>query len=356
MTETDVKAHFSIGSRLIGPGQPAYLIAEVAQAHNGSIDKAHEFIDAASEAGADAVKFQTHIAAAESTLDEPFRVPLEGGDKTRFDYWKRMEFSPPDWSTLADHARQKGLDFLSSAFSQEAIDLLSRLEVPAWKIASGETGNQVMLESMMATGKPFLISTGMSPWTEIDGVVATMHRYGAEFALLQCTSQYPTPLENIGLEIIGQYKHRYNSPAGLSDHSGSVYPSLAAVARGADIIEMHLTLSRDDPGPDTSSSLTVSEMRLVADARNALAVIDANPVDKDRLGEDLQGMRDLFTRSIAPSRPLAKGTVLEADMLGLKKPGTGIPPGELEALVGKTLKGDVSPDRLLKRDDIDGET
>lgn len=356
MNTTEDNAYFTIGGHQIGPGHPAYLIAEVAQAHDGSIDKAHTYIDAAQEAGADAVKFQTHIAAAESTLDEPFRVAMEGGDKTRFDYWKRMEFTDAQWSALADHAKQSGLDFLSSAFSIEAIELLNRLNVPAWKIASGETDNTLALDAMMATGKPFLISTGMSLWTEIDAIVASMHRYQAPFALLQCTSQYPTPLENIGLEIISQYRHRYACPAGLSDHSGTVFASLAALARGANIIEAHLTLSRDETGPDTTSSLTIPEMRLVADARHAFTVMDANPVDKDQLGEQLKDMRDLFTRSIAPSRALPKGTVLEAGMLSLKKPGTGLPPPELENLIGKTLKRDVSPDRLLKRDDINDET
>ena len=136
---------FEIGSKRIGGGAPAYLIAEIAQAHDGSLGFAHQFIDAAADAGADAIKFQTHFANEESTLDEPFRIKFSKQDETRFDYWKRMEFTDEQWAGLADHAKEKKLDFLSSAFSMRAVELLERLGMPAWKIASGEVVSSDLL-------------------------------------------------------------------------------------------------------------------------------------------------------------------------------------------------------------------
>ena len=169
----------------MGGDAPAYLIAEVAQAHDGSLGTAHVFIDAAAEAGADAVKFQTHIAAAESTRDEPFRVKFSDQDSTRLDYWGRMEFSPEHWAGLACHARERGLHFLSSAFSLEAVELLRNLDVPAWRIASGEVSSDALIDAICADAKPVLLSTGMSPWADIDLAVARVREAGAPVAVLQ---------------------------------------------------------------------------------------------------------------------------------------------------------------------------
>lgn len=344
---------FSVGSRHIGPGQPAFLVAEVAQAHDGSLGLAHAFVDAAADAGADAIKFQTHIASGESTVEEPFRVRFSRQDATRYQYWKRMEFSPDGWRSLAEHARERGLEFLSSPFSMEAFDLLASLGVPAWKVASGEVGSEAMLEAMIRSGKPLLLSTGMSPWNEIDRIVGRIRDAGSPFALLQCTTRYPTPLEQTGLNVIPDFRRRYGCAAGLSDHSGTVYPALAALARGCDVLELHLTLDRRMFGPDVSSSLTVEEFRLVSRARDAFGAMDRHPVDKDAMALELASMRDLFMRSAAPTRALPAGTVLTADMIAAKKPGTGIPASRIPSLVGRKLRREVSPERLLREEDFE---
>jgi N,N'-diacetyllegionaminate synthase len=344
---------FSIGGKTVGPGSPAFLVAEIAQAHDGSLGLAHAFIDAAAEAGADAIKFQTHIAAGESTVDEPFRVRFSRQDATRYQYWKRMEFSAEGWRGLAEHASEKGLAFLSSPFSVEALELLESLQVPAWKVASGELGSDAMLDAMLRTAKPMIVSTGMSPWKEIDRVAEQVGRAGAALCLLQCTTRYPTPLEATGLNVIEELRRRYGCAAGLSDHSGTVYPALAAIARGANLIELHLTLDRRMFGPDVSSSLTVEEFRTVSKARDAFRRMDEHPVDKDAVAAELAGMRELFMRSAAPTRPLKAGTVLTADMLAAKKPGTGIPASRIPSLVGRKLRREVLPDRLLKEDDFE---
>jgi N,N'-diacetyllegionaminate synthase len=334
---------FAISGRPVGGAAPTYLIAEVAQAHDGSLGTAQAFIDAAADAGADAVKFQTHIAAAESTRDEPFRVKFSDQDSTRLEYWRRMEFSPEHWAGLAGHARARDLHFLSSAFSLEAVELLRNLDVPAWKVASGE---------VCSDGRPVLLSTGMSPWADIDLAVARIRQAGAPVAVLQCVSRYPTPLADVALNVIDEMRARYDSPAGLSDHSGQPWPALAAISRGAAIIELHITLSDRMFGPDVPSSLTVEQFRMVADLRDAVAVMDAHPGDKDAVAEELSDMRAMFGRSLAPKTNLRAGTLITEDMLVAKKPATGIPVGDSEAVIGRILVRDVPSDRLIAWDDL----
>lgn len=339
----------------VGPGHPAFIIAEVAMAHDGSLGFAHSFIDAAASAGVDAIKFQTHIADAESTLDEPFRVKFSRQDDTRYGYWKRLEFTAEQWAGLADHARDKGLCFLSSAFSPAAVQLLDRIGVPAWKVGSGEFRSRDLLDAMIRTGKPLLYSTGMAAWSEIDEGIEHFRARGASFGLFQCTSKYPTALTEVGLNVLAEMQQRYHCPVGLSDHSGTVWPALAAMARGVHMIEAHITFDRMMFGPDVPASLTVAEFRMLAEAKRAFATMDANPVDKDRMAEELSRMRALFTKSLAPVRPLAAGTVLTADMLTSKKPGTGIPAAELAAVVGRRLARSVTPDHVLTFEDLDAQ-
>ena len=234
-TPVCLRPYIKIAGRKVGGGAPAYLVAEVAQAHDGSLGLAHRFIDAAKDAGADAVKFQTHFADEESTLDEPFRVKFSKQDETRFAYWKRMEFTDEQWAGLVGHAHEIGIGFLSSAFSQGSVDLLERLGIPAWKVASGEIVSEALVDRMVATGKPILISTGMSRYAEIEAALARVKKGRAPVAILQCTSRYPTPLEEVGLNVIGEMRARFACPVGLSDHSGVVFPSIFAIAKGADI-------------------------------------------------------------------------------------------------------------------------
>ena len=344
---------FSVGDKSIGPGAPAFVIAEIAQAHDGSLGLAHAFIDAAAECGADAVKFQTHIAREESTLDEPFRVKFSRQDETRFAYWKRMEFTREQWSELAIHAEGKGLVFLSSPFSLAAVAMLADIGMAAWKIASGELGSLALQEAMIATGAPLLVSSGMSSWSEIDELAKKLTHCGSHFAVLQCTSQYPTPLSDVGLNVIDEMRQRYGRPVGLSDHSGLVFPALAAMARGANVVELHLTLDRRMFGPDVPASLTVPELRLVCEARDAIFTMDSHPVDKNEMADKLVALRDMFQRSLALREAYGAGTVLTAEMLAVKKPGTGIPEGRLQDVIGRKLAKPVDPERLLAWSDLE---
>jgi N,N'-diacetyllegionaminate synthase len=192
------------------------LVAEVAQAHDGSLGTAHAFIDLVAEAGFDAIKFQTHFAHAESTLDEPFRVAFSRQDPDRYSYWKRMEFLPQQWRGLHEHAQERGLLFMSTPFSLDAFELLEELNVPVWKLGSGEFRSWELVNAMMQTGKPILLSTGMSTWMEIEELVRRIQVNGNELVLMQCTSRYPTPLENVGLNVLPMFRERFDCAVGLS--------------------------------------------------------------------------------------------------------------------------------------------
>ncbi|MDC0229385.1 N-acetylneuraminate synthase family protein [Deltaproteobacteria bacterium] len=313
---------------------------------------AHAYIDAAAEARADAVKFQTHIASEESTLDEHFRVKFALQDDTRFDYWKRMEFSPEQWAGLAQHAKDKGLIFLSSAFSIEAVKLLDKLDIPAWKLGSGEFRSMEMLSEMIKTGKPIIYSTGMSSWQEIDSITKTLATKKYPFVLLQCTSQYPVSSKSVGLNVLDELRSRYLCPVGLSDHTGKVFAPLAAMVLGANMVEVHITFDKRMFGPDVQASLTVDQLALIADARDEFHVMKTHPVDKEQMAEHLKSMRDLFSKSVAPARSLNKGEILTEELLVPRKPGTGIPYTEKNQLVGRQLIKDVMPNRLLRWEDI----
>ena len=341
----------SIGNRPVGSGYPAFVIAEVAQAHDGSVGMAHSFIDGAADAGADAIKFQTHVAVSESTLDEPWRVAFSKQDKTRFEYWKRMEFTREQWAGLAEHAAKRNIIFLSSAFSLQAVEMLDALGMPAWKIASGEVASTPLFEAMLKSGRPFLVSTGMSPWAEVESIAATL-RGRVPYAFFQCTTKYPTPLEDVGLNVIAEMRRRLGCPAGLSDHSGNAYVPMAAIAQGADLVEVHMTFDRRMFGPDTIASVTVAELEMICRMRDVFSKLAAHPVDKNEMAERLGATRKLFTKSIGLSRRLESGTILTEDVLTLKKPGTGIPATELPRVIGRKLKRAVEPERLLTMEDL----
>jgi len=343
----------SINNHQIGNGNKAFIIAEVAQAHDGSLGNAHAYIDAVAEARADAIKFQTHIAEEESTFDESFRVDIGYQDKTRYDYWKRMGFTEVQWKGLVEHSREKGLVFLSSPFSVKAVEMLSKIDMPAWKVGSGEIYTPDLMSAIIDTKAPVILSTGMCDYGEVNNITKMLRQKGVQFALLQCTSRYPVSLEEVGLNVIEEYRSRFKCPVGLSDHSGSVYPSLTAMARNADLIEVHVVMDRKLYGFDVAASITIDELAMLIKARDAIYLMDQNPVNKDNSAAGMADMKLLFSKSVAPSRALSKGTVLTKDMLMLKKPGSGIKSHEREGLIGRRLRKNVSPERLLKWDDIE---
>jgi len=328
------------------------IVAEVAQGHDGSLGMAHAFIDAIANAGADAVKFQTHIASAESTPGEPWRIKFSDQDSTRYDYWKRMEFTEEQWFGLKRHVDERGLIFLSSPFSSEAVDLLRRAGVAVWKIPSGETSNIPMLDQMLATGLPIILSTGMSPLTEIDAAVERIKARGVPQVILQCTTAYPCPPEKVGINLIPFFRDRYGCAVGLSDHSGTIYPGLAAATLGIQVLEVHVTFSREMFGPDVPASITTTELRQLVEGIRFIEKMMSNPVDKDVMALDAKELRDAFTKSIVARINLEAGTILGKDDLTLKKPGTGIPAARLPEIIGRRLKRPVPADTVISEEDL----
>ena len=344
----------SLNGRLIGSGEPCFIIAEVGQAHDGSLGMAHSYIDVAADIGVDAIKFQTHIASSESTLNEQFRVNFSLQDSTRFSYWMRMEFSPEQWAGLAEHARKRGLIFLSSAFSLQAVDMLKNIGMPAWKIGSGELSNERLLRAICSTGQPVLLSTGMSDYASVEKAVNFVKAQGVDICLFQCTSSYPVALSNIGLNVMTDLGQKFSCPVGLSDHSGSIYPALAAMVLDASLIEAHIVFDRRMFGPDASSSLMPDEFLCLTKARDAIHEMKSSQVNKDAMACGLSEMRSLFGKSISLVSDMPRGTVISSDMLTLKKPGNGISEEHMVSLIGRTLKRDVSSEYLLTWGDIDG--
>lgn len=327
-------------------------MGEVGNAHDGSLNTAHAYINVIAKSGAHAVKFQTHIAAAESSPGEPFRVQFSYADATRYDYWKRLEFTATQWKGLKDHAEQAGLVFLSSPFSPEAVDLLQGLGIAAWKVASGEINNLPMLERMARTKKPLLISTGMGYMDEIDQAVEICRTQAAPYLIFHCTTAYPVPPEKAGLNVIGELIQRYGCPVGYSDHSGDIVAGLAAAVLGISALEVHVTFSRECFGPDVPASLTPPELAQLAQGLKVVRTMTDNPVRKDELTRQLEPMRKLFCKSIVYARDLAAGTTLRAEHLGGRKPGDGVPVAQIPRLVGRRLKSAVAQGQPLSMDHL----
>ena len=347
---------FNIGDRAVGPGHGCLVVGEVAQTHDGSLGSAHAFIDAIAKGGADAVKFQTHIAAAESTPSEPWRVKFSPQDDTRFDYWKRMEFTEEQWVGLAAHAKELSLIFLSSPFSTEAVELLDRVGMAAWKVASGEVSNLQMLGYMVATGNPIILSSGMSDLGELGRAVDFVKERGVPVSVLQCTTAYPCPPEKIGLNLIPEFRNRYDCPVGLSDHSGTIFAGLAGAALGIDILEVHVTLSREMFGPDVAASVTTAELAQLVQGIRFIEATAANPVDKDEMALEMETLRRTFGKSIVSRVDLAAGTVLEESFLTSKKPGSGLPVDRMPDIIGLRLSRDVTAGHFLREEDLEKAT
>lgn len=344
---------FPIGKRIIGDQHPAFIVVDVAQSHDGSLGMAHAFVDVIARSGADAVKFQTHIAEAESTSEEPFRIKFTMQDKTRYDYWKRMEFTYDQWQGLADHAREKQLEFLSSPFSIEAAILLENIGVPAWKIGSGEVQNEYLLKFLLKSGKPILISSGMCSWSELDTAVARIKDAGVSCMIYQCTSLYPCPPEKVGLGLIDVMRKRYGVPVGLSDHSGMFCFGISAVVLRAASVEVHVTMSRDSFGPDVAASLVPEDLCQMVKCIRAVESSLKAQYDKDLNAASMTEMRKMFGHGIVTRIPLRKGDIVTIDKLTVKKPAKGLQPSDMEKVVGLRAVRDLPEDYFLTLDDLE---
>tara|TARA_B100000427_G_scaffold74137_1_gene60181 strand:+ start:818 stop:1837 length:1020 start_codon:yes stop_codon:yes gene_type:complete len=329
-----------------------FIIAEIAQAHDGSLGIAHSFIDAAKECGADAVKFQTHISEIESSSDEPFRIPFSYKDKTRQDYWKRTAFSNQEWHQLKNHCDDINIEFLSSPFSIAAIKLLESIGMKQYKIASGEISNNLLIDTIAKLKKPMILSSGLSTINDIQKCINRIEKYHKKYSVLQCTSEYPTLEKHIGLNVLHEFKETFNCPVGLSDHSGTPEPALAAVSLGATIIECHLTFDKAMFGPDAIASLNCKSFKKMVSSIRKIETYLNNPIDKTKSTNTK--LQTIFGKSITNNQALKKGTQIKASHLDTKKPANkGISCENYEKILGKTLNKDLKEFSFIQESDLD---
>jgi len=327
------------------------IIAEIAQAHDGSLEMAHKYIEAVSKTKVNVIKFQTHIADAESSMHEPFRIQFSNRDKTRLDYWKRMEFSLAEWKEIKQHCDKVGLEFMSSPFSNAAVDLLEEVGVKRYKVGSGEVNNLVLLEKIAQTGKPVIISSGMSSLEELDSTVAFLKARKVDFSILQCTTAYPTQPENYGLNVIQELKNRYEVKIGYSDHSAKIETCIAATVLGAEILEFHVILDKKSTGPDAKSSLTIAETAKLVKAVRNIELALQHPVHKNN-NAAFQPLKNIFEKSLAINKVLPKGHILTFEDLETKKPkGYGIDASRFQEVIGKVLVKDMKQWDFLNEED-----
>lgn len=327
-----------------------FIIAEVGSVHDGSFGNAGRLIDLAADLGADCVKFQTHIAAAETTRNAPMPPYFKG--EPRFEYFERTGFRIDQWKQLKAHAEKRGMQFLSSPFSIEAVELLEEIGVDQYKIPSGEVTNIPMLDVIAQTGKPVLLSSGMSDWKELDAAVATILKRHNKLSPMQCTSAYPCANERVGLNVISEMKARWGLPVGYSDHTHDNHAAFAAVALGATSVEKHLTFSKAMYGSDAPHSAEPDQFADLVDGLRAINEMLNNNVDKDDLAP-YRSMKQIFEKSVVAVRDIKAGTKLENGMLAVKKPGDGIPAAKLADVIGRVAKVDLAADSLLRGDDLD---
>lgn len=318
-----------------------FIIAEIAQAHDGSLGLLHSYIDALAETGVDAVKFQTHIAEAESSEFEQFRVPFSYVDKTRYDYWKRMEFTPEQWEGIKEHCERKGLEFISSPFSIAAVELLEKLNVKRYKIGSGEVSNTLLLDRIAQTKKPTILSSGMSDYAELDQAVTSFQKQNIEYSILQCTTAYPTVPAQWGLSEITALKKRYQVPIGFSDHSGDIFACLAATSLGAEILEFHAVFDRRMFGPDAKASLEINEIKTLVKGVHQIRESLQTQVEKNDI-EKYKELKTMFGKSLCVNKNIKAGEMISIQDLESKKPGNkGIPASRYQEILGKKTKVDL---------------
>ena len=333
-----------------------FIIAEIGQAHDGSLGILHSYIDTLSNTGIDAIKFQTHIAQAESSEYEPFRVKFSYEDDTRYDYWKRMEFTLSQWKEIKQHCDDVGLEFMSSPFSNMAVDWLEEIGMKRYKIGSGEVSNFLMLEKIAKTKKDIILSSGMSSFSELDDTINFLKTFGynkENLAVLQCTTKYPTQAQDIGLNVLRELKDRYDLKVGLSDHSSSIIPSLSAVSLGVEILEFHAVFDKNIFGPDSKSSLTIDEIKTLVEGVRFIETSLEHKIDKSD-NSNFKELKNIFEKSLALNKDMKKGDVITFEDLEAKKPANyGISAKEYKSIVGKKLKKDIKKWDFLKEDNID---
>ena len=343
-----------IAGRKIGPGHPCFVIAEAGVNHNGSLDLAFKLVDTAAEAGANAVKFQTFNAESVVSPEAPkahYQEVNTGFDESQLDMVRRLELTASQHRALQAHCRGRRILFLSTPFDEKSVDLLKEMRVPALKVASGEISNLDFLGCIAKQGLPVILSTGMSTMNEVDAAISVLRAHGLQsLALLHCVSNYPAASADCNLAAMDAMRSAFQLPVGWSDHSLGIHMSLAAVARGADIIEKHFTLDRGFPGPDHAASLDPTELgALVREIRDVELSIGTGVKVRQAVEENTAAVA---RRSIHAVRAIVAGHRITREDLVMLRPGTGIPASQLDKVVGRMTRRDVQAGSALSDADL----
>jgi N-acetylneuraminate synthase/N,N'-diacetyllegionaminate synthase len=343
-----------VGDRRIGAGSPCFVIAEAGINHNGDPNLAACLIDVAAEAGADAVKFQTFRAISVIAPTAPkaaYQLRTTAPEESQLEMVRKCELSDDSFRALAAHCRDRGLLFLSTPFDATSVDFLLTLHVPAIKIASGEVTNFPLLRHIGRTGKPLLLSTGMSDLDEVAAAVAELRRAGGrELALLHCVSNYPAAARDANLRAMRTMAKAFAVPVGYSDHTRGFEVAFAGVALGAAIIEKHFTLDRRLPGPDHPASLEPAELKeLIAGIRRIEAAL-GDGVKAAQPSED--DTRRVARRSLYWARAMKGGEIVAAGDLVALRPADGVSPVEIDRIVGQCLSRDRRPGERFAWSDL----
>ena len=345
----------TIGGRAIGDGAPCFVIAEAGVNHNGDPELAHRLVDAAADAGADAVKFQVFRAEAVAAPRAPkavYQQETTGSGGSQLELLRALELHPETFVELKAHCDERGVIFLASAFDSQSVGALAALDVVAYKVASGEITNRALLADVGSRGRPVILSTGMASLDEVEGAIAVVAAAGAaDVVVLHCTTAYPAPIEEANLRAIVTLRERLGVPAGYSDHTNGDEAALAAVALGAAVLEKHFTLNRALPGPDHRASLEPGELAALVKRIRAVEAALGDGVKRATASE--QANAELVRRSLAAGDDLAAGSIVTEAMLTSLRPGTGIPPARLNEVVGRRLRRDVARHELLELSDLE---
>ncbi len=354
MTMTPQNLSIRIGKRLVGPDEPVFIIAEAGVNHNGQLALAKQLVEAAVESGADAVKFQSFVATGLVSGAAPkaqYQLQTTDPGETQFEMIKRLELSPAAHRTLRDYCRQLGIQFLSTPFDRTSADLLTELEVPAFKISSGDITDWPFLDYVARSGKPIILSTGMSYLKEVEQALQVIRDAGNnETILLHCISNYPAAAADANLRAMKTMADQFQVPIGFSDHTAGTTVAIAAVALGASAIEKHLTLDKNLPGPDHRASLEPTEFKELVESIRTVESALGNGDKKPAVSES--DTRRVARRSLVSANALNEGTVLQPHMLNEMRPGTGIPPSSIGEVLGRILKRKLEPGELLSWSDL----
>lgn len=327
-----------------------YVIAEAGVNHNGRLDLAKKLVDAAKDAGADCVKFQTFISGnlvSKWAGKAEYQKLQTDADESQLDMLKKLELSFDDFIELKDYCSLKDIEFLSTAFDNESIDFLDKIGMRKWKIPSGEITNLPYLVKIAKLNNPIILSTGMSTMDEIERAVLLLKENGSgEITLLHCTTEYPTPYSDINLQAMLSIEEKFKTKVGYSDHSKGIEIPVAAVALGATVIEKHFTLDRNMEGPDHKASLEPDELKAMVDSIRHVESALGDGIKKPSISEEKN--INIVRKSIVAKQPINKGELIAESMLTTKRPGKGINPMRWYDVIGTRAIRDFGEDEMIE--------